>query len=364
MLFIIIGIAIAAIIYLFFQQPSFGKLPSGKRLARIKKSPNYKNDSFQNLSETPVMQPGVSTSKIAREMFFTKHPGRSPHKALPFIKPSYFVQPEAVPEITWFGHSSYLLQMDDVNILVDPVFSERVSPVSYAGSKAFEGSNVFSVDDLPGIDIVVITHDHYDHLDYTVIKKLKNYVPLFITSLGVGAHLEYWGVAAKKIVELDWWESYTTREGLEFIAAPARHFSGRTFKRNQTLWSSFMLTGKNSRIYIGGDSGYDSHFAGIGEKYGPFDLAILENGQYNEMWSHIHMFPEETVKAAIDLKAKILFPVHWGKFSLSVHSWNEPINRMVKAANAAGVTIIHPLPGERIPINADTNANAWWKGVE
>lgn len=363
MLFIIIGVTIAIIIWLFFQQPAFGKQPSGKRLERIKKSPNYSNNSFQNISETPMMQPGVTTSKIVKEMFFKKHPNRSPHKILPYIKPSYFLQPETIPEITWFGHSSYLLQVDGINILVDPVFSERASPVSYAGSKAFEGSNVFSADDLPGIDIVVITHDHYDHLDYHVIKKLKNYCPLFITSLGVGAHLEYWGVLAKKIVELDWWETYTSKDGLEFTATPSRHFSGRTFSRNKTLWSSFVLIGKNSKIYIGGDSGYDSHFATIGEKFGPFDLVILENGQYNEMWSHIHMFPEETIQAAIDLKAKILFPVHWGKFSLSIHSWNEPINRVTKAANATGVKIIHPSLGERIPINTDTSANEWWTKV-
>lgn len=363
MLFLIIGAAIVLILYLFFQQPSFGKNPSGKRLARIKNSPNYKCNSFQNLSETPTMQPGVTTSRIIREMIFTKHPNRSPHKALPFIKPSYFLQPGTVPEITWFGHSSYLLQVDDVNILVDPVFSERVSPVSYAGSKAFEGSNVFSVDDLPGIDIIVITHDHYDHLDYSVIRKLKNYVPLFITPLGVGAHLEYWGVPAKKIIELDWWGNYTSKDGLEFIAAPARHFSGRTFKRNKTLWSSFVLIGKNSKIYIGGDSGYDAHFAETGKKFGPFDLAILEDGQYNEMWPHIHMFPEETVKAAIDLKAKALLPVHWGKFSLSIHPWHEPIIRVIKAANETGLNIIHPSLGERISINRTDNNNEWWKGI-
>ncbi|MCC6288441.1 MAG: MBL fold metallo-hydrolase [Chitinophagaceae bacterium] len=361
MLFLIIAAAVVLIIYLFFQQTSFGELPSGKRLERIKKSPNYKNNRFQNLSETRTMKQGVSIPKITKEMFFTKHPNRSPNKALPFIKPSWFMQPEDTPEITWFGHSSYLLQVDGVNILVDPVFSERVSPVSYAGSKAFEGSNVFSVDDLPGIDIIVITHDHYDHLDYTIIKKLKNYVPLIITSLGVGAHLEYWGVPAKKIVELDWWESYTSKEGLEFIATPARHFSGRTFSRNKTLWSSFVLISKNNKIFIGGDSGYDTHFATIGEKYGPFDMAILENGQYNEMWPNIHMFPEETVQAAIDLKAKTLLPVHWAKFSLSTHTWHDPIDRIMKTANTAGVNIIHPVLGERIPINT-TSTNDWWTG--
>lgn len=363
MLFIVIGISIVLIIYLFFQQSSFGKQPSGKRLQRIKNSPNYKSNSFQNLSDTPVMQPGITTARVVKEMYFAKHPNRSPHKALPFKKPSYFLQPETVPEITWFGHSSYLLQVDDINILVDPVFSERASPVSYAGSKAFEGSNVFSIDDLPGIDILVVTHDHFDHLDYNVIKRLHQYVPLIITPLGVGAHLEFWGVSPKKIIELDWWETYTSKEGLEFIATPGRHFSGRTFNRNQTLWASFVLIAKNDRIFIGGDSGYDTHFAAIGEKYGPFDLAVLENGQYNEMWSHIHMFPEETVKAAIDLKAKILFPVHWGKFSLSMHTWHEPIDRVTKAANAAGLKIIHPSLGERIPINADTTANEWWKGI-
>ncbi|MFT3705831.1 MAG: MBL fold metallo-hydrolase [Agriterribacter sp.] len=361
MLFVLILFAIALIAYLFARQPSFGRLPEGNRLETIKKSPQYKDGSFKNFSETPMMIEGVSMWKIIKKMYFKKNPDVTPSHQLPFIKKSFSPLGAGQPEITWFGHSSYLLQVNDLNILVDPVFSERASPVSYVGAKAFGGSNVFGVDDLPPIDIVIITHDHYDHLDYQVIKQLKKRVPLFVTSLGVGAHLEFWGVDPKKIKELDWWQNFISPQGFELITTPARHFSGRGFNRNQSLWASYVLLTGNYRIYIGGDSGYDTHFTLIGEKYGPFDVAILEDGQYNEMWPNIHMFPEETIQAAIDLKAKVLLPVHWGKYSLSVHPWNEPIERAVKKAEEMNVTIVTPMIGETISIKPLSPTKYWWR---
>jgi len=360
MLLAVIMILIVLIIYLFWRQPSLGKLPSGKRLENIRQSPNFKEGSFKNLSETAMMADNSSFLKVIREIYFKKHTDVSPRYTLPFVKKPLAVIPETAPAITWFGHSSYLLQWHDTNILVDPVFSERASPVSYLGSKAFDGSNVFSVDDLPAIDILLITHDHYDHLDYNVIRKLRNRVPLFIMPLGVGAHLEYWGVDPYKIKELDWWQGMEALPGIHITATPARHFSGRSFKRNRTLWASYVLTTGNYKWFIGGDSGYDSHFSVIGAKYGPFDLAILETGQYNEMWPHIHMFPEESIQAALDVRAKSLLPVHWAKFALSIHPWYEPADRAARRAKERDLPLITPLIGERIILRAPVGSKPWW----
>lgn len=359
-LFIILGL-FALTTYLFMQQPSFGKKPSGARLERIKKSPQYKNGAFQNQSATPSFTGGANVFTVMRDVFWRKHERRVPDFVFPTVKEDLKVVPAASrPRITWFGHSSYLLQVNGVNILVDPVFSGRTSPVSYAGTKAFAGTDVYHIDDLPPVDIMVITHDHYDHLDYTTVVKLSGTVGTFIVPLGVGAHLEYWGVPSKKIKELDWWEGITVKNAIHFTATPARHFSGRGFKRNQTLWASFVLEAYPYNIYIGGDSGYDKHFSEIGEKFGPFDLAILENGQYNVHWANIHMMPEETVQAAIDLKAGYLLPVHWAKFSLSIHTWDEPIKRVTGKAKLLDIPVVTPRIGESIILDSVYPSAKWW----
>ena len=304
---------------------SFGKLPSGKRLERIKKSPNYRNGSFQNLSPTQMLAEGASYPKMMREFFFGKGVDRSPVKPLPSVKTNLKTLSIDEPSLVWFGHSSYLLIIEGKRILIDPVFSERASPWQFVGTKGYQYTNPYSIDDFPDIDLVIITHDHYDHLDYESILKLKSKAKHFCTALGVGAHLTAWGIDESKIIEFDWWEKKTALPGIELTATPARHFSGRGFKRNQSLWTSFVLHTDHHHLFLGGDSGYDPAFKKIGEEFGPFDLAILECGQYNEQWPFIHMTPEQTVQAAIDLKAKILLPVHWGKFTLSLHPWYEPI---------------------------------------
>jgi L-ascorbate metabolism protein UlaG (beta-lactamase superfamily) len=223
---------------------------------------------------------------------------------------------------------------------------------------------VYGVNDFPNLDMVVITHDHYDHLDYKTILQLKDKTKLFCTSLGVGAHLEHWGIAPERIVELDWWESKIIFESMELTATPARHFSGRSFARYKSLWSSFILKTPTHRLFLGGDSGYETHFQTIGEKYGPFDIALLECGQYNEDWPYIHMMPEQTVQASIDLKAAVLMTVHWAKFKLSLHPWKEPIERATKAADAKGVTYTTPLIGQPVIIGENYPREAWWTKVD
>ncbi|MBL8992944.1 MAG: MBL fold metallo-hydrolase, partial [Spirochaetia bacterium] len=217
------------------------------------------------------------------------------------------------------------------------------------------------VSDLPEIDLLILTHDHFDHLDFTTIAALIPRVKHTLATLGVGSHLEFWGMPTDRITELDWWESFEFSGKIKLTSAPTRHFSGRTFKRNQTLWGSFVLESGKQKIYLGGDSGYGPHFKMIGEKHGPFDLALLECGQYGPNWPLIHMTPEETVLASRELGAKILFPIHWGKFVLSTHAWNDPIKRAAKKAAEENVKLAVPRIGEVLTIAGETRTEAWWE---
>lgn len=337
--------------------PVFGRAPEGVRLERLKKLSNFKADgTLDNLSPTPMKPEGVSYWDMIVGMI-KGNDNSSPKKALPHVVPDFTATDKT--RLIWFGHSSYYLQIDGIKILVDPVFSKRPSPISFIGTGSFIGTDFVKVEDFPELDIVLITHDHYDHLDYQSILKLKDKTRLFITSLGVGAHLEHWGIPSEKIVELAWGED-TIANSLKFTAAPARHFTGRGFKRNQTLWSAFILQGSRHKLYLGGDSGYDTHFKKTGEMHGPFDMAILECGQYNAYWPLIHMFPEQTVQAAKDLKAKVLLPVHWGKFTLAMHSWDEPAIRVVKQAKVDHVRITTPILGEAIVLDENYPSKEWW----
>ncbi|WEK21245.1 MAG: MBL fold metallo-hydrolase [Candidatus Pedobacter colombiensis] len=340
--------------------PVFGKAPEGARFERLKMLPNFRADgTLDNLSPTPMKPDNVSYWDMVVGMI-KGNENSVPKKALPHLNPDFTESIQT--KLIWFGHSSYYLQIDGVKILVDPVFSERPSPISFIGSKNFKGTDFIKAEDFPDLDIILITHDHYDHLDYQSILKLKNKARLFITSLGVGAHLEYWGIPVDKIVELAWGEE-TVADGLKFTATPARHFTGRKFKRNQTLWSAFVLQGAKHKLYLGGDSGYDKHFKQAGEQYGPFDLAILECGQYNAYWPFIHMFPEQTVQAANDLNAKVLLPVHWGKFTLAMHSWNEPAIRVVNKAKSENFKITTPLLGEPVILDENYPSKEWWLDI-
>ena len=363
--FLILLVLIALVLYRFLNHPKFGKAPSGERLIQIQNSPQYKNGKFENQSFTPDLIEGASMAGVLFEFFFKKVERKTPTDLIPSIKTNLLELSLDQDILVWFGHSSYFIQLEGKRFLIDPVFSGNASPIP-GTTKSFKGSDIYTVDDLPEIDYLLITHDHYDHLDYDTILKLKPKTKKIITALGVGSHLEFWGFPSDKIIEKDWYSTIKLDENLTLHTAPSRHFSGRSFKRCNTLWTSFILETKDFKMYLGGDSGYDSHFAEIGEKYGPFDIALLDNGQYNEKWKYIHNMPEDVIKAMKDLKAKRVFPVHSSKFSLSLHSWDEPLKKVTELNSLSEnpITLITPMIGETVDLKDDKQQfKQWWKEV-
>lgn len=263
--------------------------------------------------------------------------------------------------LVWFGHSAFLLQMDGKNILLDPMFGEVPAPAPFLGKKRFSAQLPIIVEKLPVIDVVIFSHDHYDHLDYGSVLALKDKVKQFITPLGVGSHLEKWGVPSNHIQELDWWQE-TNVEDITFACTPAQHFSGRGLTdRGSTLWSSWVIKASDENLFFSGDSGYGDHFKDIGNAYGPFDFAMLECGQYNELWHAIHMMPEETAQAGIDLKAKKAMPIHWGAFKLAMHPWTEPVERVSAKAKELQLPLVTPKIGVPIVLgNEEQSSSKWW----
>ena len=351
-----IGLAIAVIALLvltFLNTSVFGADPNNDDL---KHSKHFRDGVFHNQSPTVMMREGASYFKLIKD-FINKPKNNTPKNPIEVIQTDLKNLPSNESCLVWFGHSSYLLCVEGKKILVDPVF-HNASPIPFFG-KPYDYTYQYQVDDFPEIDILLITHDHYDHLDEKAIKNLIPKTKHFVTSLGVDAHLKHWGISAEKISALDWDETILINE-LQITAAPARHFSGRKFKRGNTLWSSFILKTTNQQIYLGGDSGYDTHFKKIGEKYGSFDLAILECGQYGEDWPHIHMTPEDMIIAATKLNTKKLIPVHWGKFSLALHPWTEPVERALAAAENTEVEVFTPKIGELLLFNQENNTQKWW----
>ena len=343
--------------------PQLGTSPHGKRLQRIRQSPHWKDGQFQNLSHTPTFANGSNICKVLKDYFLGRHKDNKPHTPIPIIRTNLQQLPVDEDVMIWFGHSSYLLSLAGKTFLVDPVFSGHASPLPN-GIKAFPGTNYYQAEHLPPIDFLILTHDHYDHLDYQTICKLKGQTERFICPLGVGAHLEKWGVAPENILEGDWHDGFLLHPGFHITLLPARHFSGRGLRRNKTLWASFLLQSPDLKLYLGGDSGYDTHYAEIGKTYGPVDLAILDNGQYNTAWQYIHELPHESLQAARDLKAKRTFPVHNSKFALALHAWYEPLNR-ITAANqqlAEPLDLITPQIGEMVFLQDKSQLfRQWWQ---
>ncbi|SNR52467.1 MBL fold metallo-hydrolase [Lutibacter flavus] len=340
--------------------PQFGSDAKDVSLERIRKSPNFLNGAFKN-SEKTIQNTGFKWSTIPK--FFTDGNNKTPSVELPMEKlsKSYFENEPKQPRITWFGHSAAFVEMEGMNIFIDPMLGDVPAPHPLLGSKRFQKELPISIDSLPKIDVVLISHDHYDHLDYGSVVKLKDKVGQFYVPLGIKAHLTSWGIDTTKIIEFDWWESINYK-GIEFISTPARHFSGRgVTNRNSTLWCSWVLKSENSSIFFSGDSGYGKHFKEIGDKYGPFDFAMMECGQYNEQWSQIHMTPEETIIASIEVQSKLTMPIHWGSFKLALHSWDDPILRASVKAKELNIKFSTPKVGESIVLNQENFPNeSWW----
>jgi len=347
--------------FLFFKQEQFGSLPSGTYASEIQQSPNFRDGKFQNESPTADLTEGAGYFTVLNEFIFHKSKRNKPKGILPSVKTDIKNPPE--DSLIWMGHSSYFMRIDGKNILVDPVLSGNASPVSFT-TKSFPGSDIYTPEELPEIDFLFISHDHWDHLDYKTVKALIPKIKKVITGSGVQPHLLRWGYNPEQIIERDWNEQVDLGNGFSVTTAPARHFSGRLFKRNQSIWSSFILKTPTMKIYLGGDSGFDSHFKRIGEMHGPFDLSILECGQYNKHWKFIHMMPEEVAKAAADLRSKNFMIVHWAKFSLSLHDWDEPIKRVLAESRKQKLRMIHPMIGEPVSLKSPQEGTEWWKTIE
>lgn len=359
-LYILISIIISTILVINLT-PSFGSNAKGEYKDKIKNSINFKNGKFTNLVKTD-MSTGTKEQRnnsIKKIMFGSKTDRlpQNPIKTIKFNKSKFKNENDS---FSWLGHSTVIMKLNNKTILIDPVYN-RASPFSFLGPKPFPMTNASSINDLPSkIDFVLITHDHYDHLDYKTIKKIHKTVNEFLVPLGVKSHLIKWGVDKNKIKEFDWYEN-TTLKNIQFTFTPTRHFSGRGItNRDSSLWGSWVIKSKLTNVFFSGDSGYFDEFKKIGEKFGPFDITFIENGQYNEAWKNIHMAPEESVKAAIDLKSKLAVPIHWGKFSLSIHSWQEPANRFFKEANKQNLNYASPLIGEIFFLNQTVPKSNWW----
>jgi L-ascorbate metabolism protein UlaG (beta-lactamase superfamily) len=323
-------------------------------------SSQFSEGKFHNTLPTPALPPANARDGLLRQWHEERHKGL-PGGPIPLATPEV---PEQAGDlaVTWFGHSSALLEVDGRRVLVDPVWGERVSPSPLIGPTRLHEPPV-PLESLPQVDAVLISHDHYDHLDLPTVRALvREQTAPFVVPIGIGAHLRTWGVPEDRIVELDW-DGATSVAGLTLTCTEARHFSGRFFARDTTLWSSWVIAGPRHRVFFGGDTGYTPAFAGIGARLGPFDLTLQPIGAYNDAWHAIHMDPEEAVRAHGDLGGRVLVPIHWATFNLAFHRWAEPAQRLVAAADAHGVQVVVPRPGERVDVLAPPPLRDWWTAV-
>lgn len=345
-------------------QTKFGQHPQGESLESVRQSPHYVKGAFQNDIPTPMFTDDSTVISVLFKSLFTLKDRPEPKDPVPSVKTDLHALSPEKDVVIWLGHSSYYVQLGGKRILIDPVLSPYASPFSFS-NRAFEGSNVYQAEDIPDIDYLLISHDHWDHLDYATVMALEPRIASVITGLGVGSHLTYWGYPKEKIHEGDWYTELKLQADFTVHILPARHFSGRGLTRNKTLWAGFALQSPQKRIFFSGDSGYGPHFAEIGKRFGGFDLAILENGQYDPRWAYIHMMPEETAQAAVDLNAKALLPAHSGKFSISNHAWDDPFIRIANASREKPYRLLTPVIGDRIDLDNEAQLfPCWWENRE
>ncbi len=357
--FIILIVVIGSLFLVF--SPQFGKPPTKEQKKEFAKTNHYKDGKFVNTTTT-VMD--IHIWSTINKML-NPQAKRNPIADIPVDKIDSLEIVSHKPNITqltWFGHSAFLLELDGKKILLDPMLGQSPSPVPLFGGKRYSKELPIAIEKLPFIDAIILSHDHYDHLDYGSIQKLKDKVGQFYTPLGVGNHLISWGVPKENVHQLNWWDKKMFDQ-IELVCTPARHFSGRGITdRNTTLWSSWVIKGANETIYFSGDGGYGAHFKEIGDQYGPFDISLLECGQYNKDWHAIHMMPEETAQAAVDLRSKLFMPIHWGAFTLAFHDWTDPAERVTRAAKKLNQPVTTPKIGQPIVIGAtDYPTTKWWE---
>lgn len=361
MFIVITGLGLVVVALVMSAGERTGAQPSGARLAKIQGSPQWQGRRFKNR----LARIDGSFVDMARQYFFGGQSFRTPEvDADAFVtKPEHLkVSPEGVGRVTWFGHSSLLIELDERRILVDPVWSQRASPFTWAGPKRFYQPPI-PLESLPEIDAVVISHDHYDHLDMEAVKRLLPRSLKWICPLGVGSHLEQWGVAPGDIVELDWW-AHSMVGTVKVTATPSRHFSGRSVvftDQNKTLWAGWSIAGQQGRIFYSGDTALHPEFETIGQALGPFDLTIMEIGAYDALWADVHLGPEQALVAHRMVKGQLLMPVHWGTFDLALHGWVEPVERLLAAALADGVEVVIPRPGGAVMLGQRASSvQRWW----
>lgn len=344
----------------------FGAKPTGERLARMQRSRFFRDGTFHNIDvSAPGLKPGTGFSTMKEFMFGGQR--RTPKQPLPMGNPleAWRIDSRSGLRVTWLGHSTLLVEIDGYRILTDPVWGDRASPSSFAGPKRFQPVPI-PISALPKLDAVLVSHDHYDHLDHPTIRELAKLDVPFVTALGVGAHLEHWGVATSRITELEWWEEATLPgTSLSFAATPARHFSGRGLgDRNRTLWASWVLKTPGRHVFFSGDTGLTDQFKLIREKHGPFDLIMLEVGAFHPNWGDIHLGPDNAVLAHEMLGGGPLLPIHWGTFNLAMHAWDEPAERLLEYANTRGLQLVTPRLGEPLEPTRVTAPDPWWRTVE
>ena len=350
-------------LWMFLQQDKFGHLPSGESLQRILASAHYADGTFHNLVPRAILSDGSSFIVALLRSLVAQRPDPVPPSPVPSDRKGIQKLTQKRDAVLWLGHSSFLIQLDGYRILIDPVFSPYASPVSFS-TKAFPGATPYSIQDMPDIDCLLISHDHWDHLDYPTVMGLRPKIKQVLCGLGVGAHFRYWGFSESMIHEADWGESFSLGAGMRIHVTTASHYSGRSLTRNKTLWVGFLLESSTRKVFFSGDSGYGPHFADLGKQFNRIDLALLDCGQYNEGWRFIHMTPEEAVRAAEDLGAKNLLPAHVGKFSLAYHPWYEPFQRVTTASRNKKFHLVTPLIGELVEIKEDMqDFPLWWEDI-
>lgn len=348
---------------------SLGRVPSGERLQRIARSPRFRDGHFHNTHDVPAgLDPDVPSPFL--EMAFGKRRERVPPGPLPAEdpRPAWAEAPRTGLRTTWLGHSTTLLEVDGFRILTDPVWSERCSPSQRIGPRRFQPVPV-ALEHLPAVDLVAISHDHYDHLDHGTIRSLASASIPIVVPLGVGEHLEAWGVAPSRIHELDWFDEFTLRrsgsQALVVTATPSQHFSGRKVNsRFTTLWTSYVFAGPRSRVFFSGDTGLTDEFEVVGRRLGPFDLAMLEVGAYHPSWGHIHLGPTKAVQAFRMLGGGRLMPIHWGTFNLGLHAWDAPAEELLANAASVGGQLVMPPLGRPVEPASAGPAQPWWRAAK